>query len=242
MATAFNAHIRELASFCRKNKLALNDPKSLSLFFTSVKGSIDESLNSPILKYGKHVETMFEAMVVGFGKYRLLKIEDCGRVHPKDAFKIPDFRIILNDGSQWLIEVKNLYQKKPFEQHFQIREQDIFKMNRYAEEMRCELKIAIFWSRWGVWTLVAPSELTHVGNKFQVEFGRAVQINEMTTLGDVSIGTTPEFRREVQSPASLKGLDIPSRRAVFVPWKPSRRRGFGMGNPTFCWLVAISSG
>jgi hypothetical protein len=43
----------------------------------------------------------------------------------------------------------------------------------------------------------------------------------------------PEFWGEVQLPASLKGLDIPSRRAVFVPWKPSRRRGFGMGNPTF---------
>jgi hypothetical protein len=44
----------------------------------------------------------------------------------------------------------------------------------------------------------------------------------------------PEFRREVQPPASLNGLDVPSRRAVFVPWKPSRRRGFGTGNPTFC--------
>ena len=43
----------------------------------------------------------------------------------------------------------------------------------------------------------------------------------------------PEFWGEVQPPASLKGLDIPSRRAVFVPWKPSRRRAFGMGNPTF---------
>ena len=28
---------------------------------------------------------------------------------------------------------------------------------------------------------------------------------------------TPEFWGEVQPPASLKGLDIPSRRAVFVP-------------------------
>jgi len=43
----------------------------------------------------------------------------------------------------------------------------------------------------------------------------------------------PEFWGEVQPPASLKGLDIPSRRAVFVPWKPSRRPVFGMGNPTF---------
>jgi hypothetical protein len=42
-----------------------------------------------------------------------------------------------------------------------------------------------------------------------------------------------EFWGEVQPPASLKGLDIPSRRADFVPWKPSGRRGFGMGNPTF---------
>ena len=46
-------------------------------------------------------------------------------------------------------------------------------------------------------------------------------------------GHLPEFWGEVQPPASLKGLDIPSRRAVFVPWKPSRRPVFGMGNPTF---------
>jgi hypothetical protein len=44
----------------------------------------------------------------------------------------------------------------------------------------------------------------------------------------------PEFWSEVQPPASRKGLDLPSRRAVFVPWKPSRRPAFGMGNPTFC--------
>ena len=45
----------------------------------------------------------------------------------------------------------------------------------------------------------------------------------------ISFNVVPEFRREVQPPASLNGLDVPSRRAVFVPWKPSRRRGFGMG-------------
>src|SRR4029077_18907856 len=39
----------------------------------------------------------------------------------------------------------------------------------------------------------------------------------------------PEFRREVQPPTSLNGLDFPSRRAVFVPWKPSRRRGSEWG-------------
>ena len=48
-----------------------------------------------------------------------------------------------------------------------------------------------------------------------------------------SIIAVPEFWGEVQPPASLKGLDIPSRRADLVPWKPSRRRGCGRGNPTF---------
>jgi hypothetical protein len=43
----------------------------------------------------------------------------------------------------------------------------------------------------------------------------------------------PEFWGEVQPPASLKGLDIPSRRAVFVHWKPSRRPASRMGKPTF---------
>ena len=49
----------------------------------------------------------------------------------------------------------------------------------------------------------------------------------------VVVLSDPEFWGEVQPPASLKGLDIPSRRTVFVPWKPSRRPAFGMGNPTF---------
>jgi hypothetical protein len=137
---------------------------------------------------------MFEAMGVAFGQYRLFKIEDCGRVHSRDAFKIPDFRIVLNDGSQWLIEVKNLYQNTPFVQPFTIREQDISKLNHYAAEMRCELKIAIFWSRWNVWTLVSPAELRKVGNKFQIEFEQALQISGMLNLGDMSIGTTSPLR------------------------------------------------
>src|ERR1700751_4272820 len=43
----------------------------------------------------------------------------------------------------------------------------------------------------------------------------------------IASGALPEFWGEVQPPASLRGLDIPSRRAVFVLWKPSRRPAFG---------------
>jgi hypothetical protein len=43
----------------------------------------------------------------------------------------------------------------------------------------------------------------------------------------------PEFWGEVQPPASLKGLDIPSRRAVFVPWKTEQKAGVRNGKPAF---------
>src|SRR5271165_5212002 len=73
-------------------------------------------------------------------------------------------------------------------------------------------------------------------------FGLALVVGAKVALDDGGVAERPalvvdrggpEFCREVQPPASLKGLDIPSRRAVFVPWKPSRRPAFGMGNPTF---------
>ena len=58
----------------------------------------------------------------------------------------------------------------------------------------------------------------------------------------VVAGEEPEFWGEVQPPASLKGLDIPSRRAVFVPWKPSRRPAFGMGSRLFVEEPMLSTG
>ena len=52
----------------------------------------------------------------------------------------------------------------------------------------------------------------------------------------------PEFWGEVQPPASLKGLDIPSRRAVFVPWKPSRRPALGRETRLFFEEPMLSTG
>src|SRR3974390_3349567 len=59
---------------------------------------------------------------------------------------------------------------------------------------------------------------------------------------NTSTPSDPEFWGEVQPPASLKGLDIPSRRAVFVPWKPSRRPAFGMGSRLFVEEPMLSTG
>jgi hypothetical protein len=106
---------------------------------------------------------------------------------------------------------------------------------------------ALVWAYLGHVDIVAAAQ-----GKFQptgrvkvvepLETGRVEDIRvangSLVKAGDVLIeldraSAEPEFWGEVQPPASLKGLDIPSRRTVFVPWKPSRRPAFGMGNPTF---------
>ena len=65
----------------------------------------------------------------------------------------------------------------------------------------------------------------------EVDLREAVDGGELRPFGDDEISSlhapaalpeassirAPEFRREVQPLASLKGLDIPSRRAVFIP-------------------------
>jgi hypothetical protein len=51
------------------------------------------------------------------------------------------------------------------------------------------------------------------------------------TSSSTVIFPVPEFWGEVQPPASLKGLDIPSRRAVFVPWKTEQKAGVRKGKP-----------
>jgi hypothetical protein len=43
---------------------------------------------------------MFEALVVSLGQYKLLAKEDTGRVHPEGRFTAPDFRIVLENGTQ----------------------------------------------------------------------------------------------------------------------------------------------
>ena len=71
---------------------------------------------------------MFEALVVSLGRYRLLKPEDSGRIFPQRGFRAPDFRVVLEDGSNWLIEVKNVFESDPFYQRRKLM------TRRYREE------------------------------------------------------------------------------------------------------------
>ena len=105
---------------------------------------------------------MFEAMLISLGEYSLLKPEDVGRIYPDDHFCVPDYRVVLKDGTQWLIEVKNVNIDDPA-----LKQQERKLMNRaYREKLEAyaaatggELKLAVYWARWGIWTLISPERL-----------------------------------------------------------------------------------
>lgn len=106
------------ASFGREEKLSLRDPKTIAEFMQRVQNSLSQAMGSDTLLYGQRTENMFEALVVSLGNYRLMKREDTGCIHPAEIYSVPDFRAVLDNGENWLIEVKNLYERDPSRQQF----------------------------------------------------------------------------------------------------------------------------
>lgn len=138
---------------------------------------------------------MFEAMLISLGAHRLLKAEDTGRVHPEAPFKVPDYRVVLLDGTQWLVEVKNVYIEEPFQQRRLLMKQGYReKLENYASTAGAHLKLAVYWARWGMWTLVSPSKLADESGDLTLDLKTGMFFNELGALGDRVIGTTPPLR------------------------------------------------
>ena len=92
----------------------------------------------------------------------MLKAEDGGRLFPTEGFRAPDFRVVLNDGAHWLIEVKNVYEVDPFQQRRRLFTQPTtrrWRSLRRCDRCRAESRGAVFWARWSIWTLVSPDRL-----------------------------------------------------------------------------------
>ena len=140
---------------------------------------------------------MFEAMLVSLGNYSLLKPEDVGRIHPDEHFCVPDFRVVLKDGTQWLIEVKNVYieNRALVQQERQLMTRAYReKLEAYAAATGGELKLAVFWPRWAIWTLVSPELLVDENGELTLDMQTALKASELGKLGDRSIGTRPPLR------------------------------------------------
>ncbi|MTJ82852.1 MAG: hypothetical protein F8N37_17845 [Telmatospirillum sp.] len=197
--------LQEYAKFGRDQHVSLQDPETATAFIAHVQDSIHRALSDAGLLHGQRVEAMFQSLLVSLSGFTLLKVEDGGPVFsdgPK--LRAPDLRVVLKDGRHWLIEVKNVYAEDP---SLESQAKELFNaayyrsLADYAKATRAELKVAIFWARWQIWTLVSPDRLLGPGGEFQIDMGTAMKVNEMAALGDRTIAT--------QAPLTLRLVGDP---------------------------------
>lgn len=68
------------------------------------------------------------------------------------------------------------------------------RLEAYAAATGAKLKLAIFWARWSMWTLVTPARFADAVGVVVVDMGRAARGNELGALGDRTIGTRPPLK------------------------------------------------
>src|SRR5260370_9939282 len=101
------------ARFGREQRISLRDPQSIDAFASRVRASLATAVGSDTLLHGQRTQNMFEALIVSLGRYKVLKTEDIGHAHPQGKYTAPDFRVVLKDDSESLVEVQNVYDPDP---------------------------------------------------------------------------------------------------------------------------------
>lgn len=198
----------QFAKFGLAHKLSLREPDTASAFVKHAGAEVERALADPALLHGQRAEAMFEALAVSLGDFTLIKREDTGFVFPDEGFAVPDFRVVLNSGEQWLIEVKNVYEENPGEQRRRLMNSDYRRrLEAYSAATGAQLRLAVFWARWGLWTLVSPEKLVNEDGDLVLDMFQAMKANEMAAIGDRSVGTkSPLLLRLIPDPENTSPI------------------------------------
>lgn len=208
--------LASVAAFAREKGIALNDPSLVARFIADAEPRLKAALSDPTLIHGSRTERLFEATVLSLGKFRLLKTEDVGRVHAADTCRAPDFRVVLDDGEQWLIEVKNVRCKDPFKQETRMSAAYLASLQSYADMVGAPLKLAIFWSLWNIWTVVSPDRFRRPRGGLHITMQEALVANESGRLGEVTIMTRPPLRLVLGAAVDMPRSLSPEGMAQFI--------------------------
>ncbi|MDQ0996085.1 hypothetical protein QFZ34_001262 [Phyllobacterium ifriqiyense] len=163
-------------------------------FLDRVGNSLKASISNPAMLHGKRVETMFAHVAGALGRCRLIKQEDAGAVFVNGGdLEIPDYRLVLTDGTALLVEVKN-FRSKDYRKGFAIRADYLSKLEAYAALNGLPLKLAVYFPNPNTWVLLSRQSFTADGDIFRVNFVEAIARNEMALLGDRMIATLHDLR------------------------------------------------
>lgn len=196
-----NELLLDYARFAHKNNLAINNPETPVRFLAEMAPRLNSTIADQNLVYGLRTEHMFEAMVRSLAQFRLFKHEDNGVVYGAKKLRIPDFRIVFEDGQQWLIEVKNVNCAKQKKQVTTMSANYVASLQRYADAVGVQLMFAHYWMKMNMWTVVTADQFLTKNGGVKIDFLEAIRFSYMGELGDAAIS--------LPGPLSFKGRGQP---------------------------------
>lgn len=182
------------SGFAFERKLPLTAPDFAEAFAREIQQQLTSALDDKDLIRGLRAENLFRAIVVSLGRIRMIKPEDVGPFVGSETMAAPDFRVILETGENWLVEVKHVYGDDPLIQVKSFTPNAVRKYFAYAEAVGTEWRLAIYWSKWNLWTIVDPRKFVTTTGGVEVDMCEAMKENEFEKLGDVQIGTLTPLR------------------------------------------------
>lgn len=151
-----------------------------------------QAARNPIRMHGRRVEEMFGYVSASLGAVKAVKREDAGPllVATTDQVSVPDYRLILADGSEILVEVKNWHHRDPV-RPIEFKAKYLRALRRYGELFARPVYVAVYWSRWRQWSLIPLQQLVdvHAGSSVKLSMPDALADNCMYLLGDMSLAT-----------------------------------------------------
>ena len=185
-------------------------------FVERVGRSLKSSQTNQNLLHGKRTEALFAHVAGALGRCRLIKQEDSGNIFVDgDDIEIPDYRLILNDGSSYLVEVKNFH-SYDFKAEFTLRRDYLDKLVAYAALNGIPLRVAVYFSNPNVWALLPKEAFLLRGGKYRIDFIHALARNDMAMLGDRTIATMPDLRIEFRGDPAECSVPDPEGKAPFT--------------------------
>jgi hypothetical protein len=149
--------LKSLDQFARSKGLSISDTAAHDELLDTIRSSLQEHVNHKSRLHGFRAESMFAHVAAAMGFCQFISEEDSGAFFDiSGELQRPDYRIVTLESERMLVEVKNFYQNRPTKP-LSMKGEYLRSLKRYAAINSIPLRLAIYWARWGMWTLEAVS-------------------------------------------------------------------------------------
>jgi len=183
----------------RNHNLDIHDVSAREAIAGLFANEFQKVVDNPNRIFGWRTEAMFAFVAASLGKVQMLKGEDTGLLVSATAVTPPDYRLLLSNGAQMFVEVKNWNPNGVFPKPFRIRSVDVNRLRAYSSAFGIELRFAIYWRKPNQWTFTREDDFEQIGDKLQIAFVDAMKRSTMCDLGDFMVGTVPPLSLQLTS-------------------------------------------